>query len=183
MVGVAWTIKRQDDIHQEQEIKAYRPIVLVQTNIPNETKVFKINKLNCDTITFEANKTNKISTYIQTIFLHNTDFAHFYLLGLIINEEKILIETKQYIHKDDAFAITFSRKILYSISDIDTVSLYVQDLLGNYYEIPLTYERIESDILERTYENESKPPIKIKDKITQIHVVDEQTAVETRSYE
>ena len=183
LVGVAWTIKRQDDIHQEQEIKAYRPIVLVQTNIPNETKVFKINKLNCDTITFEANKTNKISTYIQTIFLHNTDFAHFYLLGLIINEEKILIETKQYIHKDDAFAITFSRKILYSISDIDTVSLYVQDLLGNYYEIPLTYERIESDILERTYENESKPPIKIKDKITQIHVVDEQTAVETRSYE
>lgn len=183
LVGVAWTIKRQDDIHQEQEIKAYRPIVLVQTNIPDETKVFKINNLNCDAITFEANKINKISTYIQTIFLHNTDFAHFYLLGLIINEEKILIETKQYIHKDDAFAITFNRKILYSTSDIDTVSLYVQDLLGNYYEIPLTYERIESDILERTYENESKPPVKLKDKITQIHVIDEQTAVEIRSYE
>ena len=110
----------------------------------------------------------------------NTDFSHFYLLGLIVNGEKILIETKQYIRKDDDFAISFNQKIIYSQKPIGELSLYVQDLLGDYYKIPLSYETVESNVLEQTFENTPKPSIVLKNKIIQLHTIDEQTAVEIK---
>lgn len=181
LVGVAWTIKRQDDVHREQEKKHYRPIILVHTNMPPEARMFYIKQLNCVNITLDPTETNVIQTYIQTIFMNNTDFSHFYLLGLIVNGEKILIETKQYIHKEDNFAVSFSQKIIYSDFEVDDIALYAQDLLGNYYKIPLSFEKIESNTLERTYEINSRPQIQLKNKITQIHVIDEQTPIEIQS--
>lgn len=182
LLGVAWTIKRQDDINHEQEKKNYRPIILVHTSIPPQAHVFYVNNLQNTTATFERTKANIVETYIQTIFLKNTDFSHFYLLGLIVNGEKILIETKRYIHKDDDFAITFSQKTIFTQLNICELALYIQDLLGNYYKIPLSYEVIESNKLEQTYETHTKPEKKIADIIPQIHVIDEQTAIEIKDY-
>ena len=182
LAGVAWTIKRQDDINREQEKKNYRPIILVHTTMPPQARVFYVNNLENTTATFQKTTANIVETYIQTIFLKNTDFSHFYLLGLIVNGEKILIETKQYIHKEDDFAITFSQKIIYTQFDIRELGLYVQDLLVNYYKIPFSYEVIESNKLERTYERHTKPEKVIADKIPQIHVIDEHTAIEIKDY-
>ena len=181
LIGVAWTIKRQDDINQEQEKKAYRPVVVVQLDLPKEVVAFYIKKVNCNTISFDKNEICTTPMYIQTIFMHNTDFSHFYLLGLIVNNEKILVEPKQYINREKNFAISFNQKIIYCKTNINKISLYTQDLLGNFYEIPLSYEIVESDTLEQTYEKFPQPPRVLKDKIAQIHVIDEQTPVEIKS--
>lgn len=181
LIGVAWTIKRQDDINQEQEKKAYRPVVVVQLDLPKEVVAFYIKKVNCNTISFDKNEICTTPMYIQTIFMNNTDFSHFYLLGLIVNDEKILVEPKQYINREKNFAISFNQKIIYCKTNINKISLYTQDLLGNFYEIPLSYEIVESDILEQTYEKFPQPPQVLKDKIAQIHVIDEQTPVEIKS--
>ena len=181
LIGVAWTIRRQDDINREQEKKAYRPIAVVQLDLPKEVVVLYIKKVDCNTISFDKNEICSIPVYIQTVFLNNTDFCNFYLLGLIVNGEKILVEPKQYIQREKSFAISFNQKVIYTKNSINKISLYTQDLLGNFYEIPLSYEIVESDTLEQTYEKLPKPPKVLNNKITQIHVIDEQTAIEIRS--
>ena len=181
LIGVAWTIRRQDDINREQEKKAYRPIAVVQLDLPREVVVLYIKKVDCNTISFDKNEICSIPVYIQTVFLSNTDFCNFYLLGLIVNGEKILVEPKQYIQREKSFAISFNQKVIYTKNSINKISLYTQDLLGNFYEIPLSYEIVESDALEQTYEKLPKPPKILNNKITQIHVIDEQTAIEIRS--
>lgn len=181
LIGVAWTIRRQDDINREQEKKAYRPIAVVQLDLPREVVVLYIKKVDCNTISFDKNEICSIPVYIQTVFLNNTDFCNFYLLGLIVNGEKILVEPKQYIQREKSFAISFNQKVIYTKNSINKISLYTQDLLGNFYEIPISYEIVESDTLEQTYEKLPKPPKVLNNKITQIHVIDEQTAIEIRS--
>ena len=49
--------------------------------------------------------------------------------------------------------------------------------------VPLSYEVLESKTLERTYESSPKPEIELEKIINQIHVIDEQIAIEIKEYE
>ncbi len=147
LVGVAWTIRKQDEIRRDDEKKRFKP----HFNIYHGELV---NYIKIDCLEFDITINSKISFddkfnekySIGDFIIENTDFADFYFVGLSINGVLLLRNANLFIKKSSYAVLTFDNFPIYMKEAIKSISIIVKDLMGNHYVIELGFENDESNI-------------------------------------
>ncbi len=181
LVGVAWTIRKQDQIRREEEKKKYRPIVVVTNVWDKAFKAISLTKFPNELISYEKKENLPIETYLNPIFIHNTEFTPFYIYGILIDKVCMLAENKIYIDRSGGFVISCEQQLLYTKNEINNISLITQDLLGNYYEIPLRIKKFTSNQIGQTVFRQGTI-IWLNKSIPQIDCIDETAAKELNNF-
>ena len=155
LVGVAWTIKdanikRQKELERienerkEEERKKYRPFVNVYAghnlqglNITSDIMVTKwLN--NTEDISNKPTERLMVANNIRNCWFGNTDFCSFYVWGIKINSNMTNFDSIRYIKKEFYFPLNFTGPI-YTEKPIENLSLILEDMLGNLYELKLAF--------------------------------------------
>lgn len=154
LAGVAWTIKdandkrkedlqRIEDEHKEEERLKYRPFTNVFAGkYEGEMSDIKVAQWLNDSFAISKCKTDVlvVENKINSCYFANIDFSHFYVWGLKINGNSTTFETVRLIRKDRYFLLNFAKKPIYTEKPISQISLILEDLLENLYELPLDYQ-------------------------------------------
>lgn len=155
LVGVAWTIKdgnkkRQSELERvenerkEEERKKYRPFVNVYAgyNVQglNTTSDILVTKWlnNTESISNEQTERLVVANNIRNCWLGNTDFCSFYVFGIKINGNMASFDSIRFIKKEYYFPLNFTGPI-YTEKPIEEISLILEDMLGNLYELKLDF--------------------------------------------
>lgn len=181
LMGVAWTIRQQEKIRQDEEKKKYRPIVLVRYGQIEEAKAIELKRISDDKISYTKTETLSCETYINPIVMRNTDFTPFYLYGIIVNDICLFTELKFYINRDDLFVISFEQQTIFTQKEIDSIALLTQDLLGNFYKIPMQVEKMLVDTIGKPVFKQGTPKT-LKEELSQIWCRDEMQAIELENF-
>lgn len=155
LIGVAWTIKdtndkRQDDLkraeqeRREDERLKYRPFVNMYDGPYQglKTDISVSNWLkNTDDISKEQTEKLLVANFIRSCYFGNTDYSNFYVWGIQINNNIARFDSIRYIKKSSYFLLDFSQKPIYTEKPIDSISLVLEDMLENLYELKLEFAR------------------------------------------
>lgn len=158
LAGVAWTIKdantkRQQDLERiekerkEDERKKYRPFVNFWVG-PFEGKKYDILTdnflVNTDKVSNQQTELLSNPNYIVDAYFSNTDFSDFYVWGMRLDNQGIGFDSIRFVKKGSSFVLNFSKKPLYTEKPIEAMSIILEDMLENLYELPLKFEFDES---------------------------------------
>lgn len=153
LVGVAWTIRRQDTIRQEEEKKKYKPLVFIRNPqlmtkedsqnaiffyMDSQTPIFTTDHFQFD------DKKKKNHYFIKQFYLYNTEVSYCSFKGFLINDEILSMEIGQVFAKNKLYRIYFNRKFAFD-QPIQSVSLLLEDMLENFYSLELNFETEEQD--------------------------------------
>ena len=155
LVGVAWTIKDGNDKRQkeleriekerkEEDRKKYRPFVNVYAGynlqgLPATDPIRVTDWLkNTDKISNIQTEKLNIANNIRDCCFANTDFSDFYVWGIKIDDSMTDFKSYRYIRKERYFQLSFTGPI-YTEKPIKTLSLILEDMLGNFYELKLDF--------------------------------------------
>lgn len=177
LAGVAWTIKKQDAIRNDEEKKKYRPILLVTTAADKLSKAIPLTEFPENQISYNKSEILVHETYINPIIIRNTEFTPFYIYGLMVDEFCVLTESKIYIDRGGSFVISCEQRFIYTKDEIRSISLLTQDLLGNFYLIPMKFDKILSNKIGQPYFRQGTIMFMNRD-ISQIICKDELQAIE-----
>lgn len=147
LVGVAWTIRKQDEIRRDDEKKGFKPHFNIYHGKLDKhitIKCFEFDITMKSMISFDDKLNEK---YILGDFIiENTDFADFYFVGLSINGVLLLRDANLFIKKSSYAVLTFDNFPLYMQDTIKSISIIVKDLMDNHYAMELGFENDENDI-------------------------------------
>lgn len=153
LAGVAWTIKdgndkRKEDLdrvemeRKEDDRRKHRPIMHVYagpySGLKTDINVMKWLK-NTEHISKEATEKLKVPNKIRSCYFGNTEFSNVYVWGIKLNGNITNFDSIRYIKKDSYFYLDFSDKPIYTEKTIETISLIIEDVLENLYELPLDF--------------------------------------------
>ena len=125
LLGVAWSIKRQDDIRKEEEIAKNTPYL----RKGEEDRKIKYKCLNERTIMFEVN-------YIDIIIFQNVADLAYVPLGYILNNEYEIFEHSQIIQNDENILVN---SLIVDCSEMDFY-LVVKNLKDNYFKYKVEFD-------------------------------------------
>lgn len=130
LVGVAWTIRRQDEIHKRDEKSKYRPMFrFVGKASGNKVAYYQF---------FNGIKEEEFNDYnIIDIMFKNFDNANFILNYVDINGRKFFPSVDSNIEKDQFFVI---RTLYKKRETLERYLLNVSDILGNNFLFELCFE-------------------------------------------
>lgn len=153
LAGVAWTIKDSNDKRKadleriemerkEDDRRKHRPIMHVYagpySGLKTDINVMKWLK-NTEHISKEATEKLKVPNKIRSCYFGNTEFSNVYVWGIKLNGNITNFDSIRYIKKDSYFYLDFSDKPIYTEKTIETISLIIEDVLENLYELPLDF--------------------------------------------
>lgn len=153
LAGVAWTIKdsndkRKEDLdrvemeRKEDDRRKHRPIMHVYagpySGLKTDINVMQWLK-NTEHISKEATEKLKVPNKIRSCYFGNTEFSNVYVWGIKLNGNITNFDSIRYIKKDSYFYLDFSDKPIYTEKTIETISLIIEDVLENLYELPLDF--------------------------------------------
>ncbi len=153
LAGVAWTIKdgndkRKEDLdrvemeRKEDDRRKHRPIMHVYagpySGLKTDINVMKWLK-NTEHISKEATEKLKVPNKIRSCYFGNTEFSNVYVWGIKLNGNITNFDSIRYIKKDSYFYLDFFDKPIYTEKTIETISLIIEDVLENLYELPLDF--------------------------------------------
>ena len=134
--------QRIENQRREDERKKFRPIVHVfagdRIDEGYDTILASWLK-DTDNLSKTATENLKIASKIRNPYFRNTEFSNIYIWGIKINGHLTHFSSIRYIRKDRYFCIDFSNVYLYTKEPIETISLVIEDLLENLYELPLEF--------------------------------------------
>lgn len=150
LVGVAWTIRKGDadrksDLERitlerkEDERKMYRPVFSVANYLADKNKCVRIlldDLLNIDTIL--TKKKTKTTIDLQAIIIENSSKVEFYVTGLKFDGVYYPAKTKSLVKKDYSLCAYFYE--IYAFMSTPTISLCIEDLISNKYDVELQTE-------------------------------------------
>ncbi len=100
---------------------------------------------------------------------------------IIAVDTYMLAENKIYVDRNGGFVISCEQQLLHTKTEIDSVSLIIRDLLGNYYKIPLKMNKVISNKIEQPIFRQGTI-ILLNKSIPQIHCIDEMVAKELNNF-
>lgn len=169
LTGVAWTIKRQEWIRHSDEKKKYKPLVFVMNydlltseEIKQATEVYvdtPLNRFVFGPLKYVSKK-NEPKYCIRPFFVHNTELAYCSVKGIVINDAVISMVVGQVLDKNKLYQLIVRNPFFFE-KKIHSISLLLEDMLGNLYSLGLSFS------IEKRDENESsiiiKSGIELKD--------------------
>ena len=144
LAGVAWTIRRQDDLHRRDEKSKNKPMFrycILHNKIKNYEMIFCFKGIN------DCN----IHDYFHFDYVFkNFDNANFILEYIIVNNIKMYPEFDANIEKNNYFVI---RGLCKKGENVSNYIICVKDILGNYYKYELLFDCDEPTMVRETKEN------------------------------
>ena len=155
LVGVAWTInyEKEERFNQDQnqnrerkleEQKKYKPIFNIyhgefpKSFINAEFENFNgIQEIGCG---YQGEINREKEVVIESFVVENSSFVEFYIRGIKINEQLYERESNLFVKKETYILFDLDRQPLYLVDIFQTISLVVEDLLGNIYDVWLGTE-------------------------------------------
>ena len=142
LVGVAWTIKKSDNDRKQSEEQRSKPLVFICN--PNMTSINKeelmkgilLSKRNIGTLKNAG--PNNVAFILPQIVISNSDYSHVVIRGFRINDEYHLYDHGQVLPKNKTFYLQNDFRFEHS-NEIEYVSLLLQDMLDNIYELELNF--------------------------------------------
>ena len=148
--GVAWTIIHEKESRKYEEKLKIKPVIFIKDSsvtsylsdqLSNHADVVKKSKRvtgikNLGTLK-KAKKTNG-SYLVSHIYIVNSDYSYVAIRGFRINDDYHIYDIGQLINKNeeiillDEYDFTYNKKINY-------VSLILQDIQNNFYEMEVNY--------------------------------------------
>ncbi|MCH5151551.1 MAG: hypothetical protein J1F65_02695 [Clostridiales bacterium] len=181
LIGVAWTIRQQEKIRQDEEKKKYRPVVVVTIVANQESKAIPLTEFPENKISYTKSEALSYETYINPIIIRNTEFTPFYIYGIMVDDICVLTEIKIYIDRGGSFVISCEQQFVYTKDEIHSIALLTQDLLGNFYKIPMTIEKFKSREIGMPLFRQGVIRI-LNREISQIKCKDEMPAIELENF-
>lgn len=154
LAGVAWTIrftknerveqdKKRDEERRTEERKKYRPVFniyhgeyrsFVDAHFEDFNGIHEIGYGYLGSINREH------QVVIEDFILENSCFTEFYIRGVKINNKQYDRDRNLFIKKEAYVQFDLDHMPLNLSEIFQTISLIVEDLLGNVYEVPLDTE-------------------------------------------
>lgn len=154
LAGVAWTIqftkderieqdKKRDEERRTEERKKYRPVFniyhgeyrsFVDAHFEDFNGIHEIGYGYLGSINREH------QVVIEDFILENSCFTEFYIRGVKVNNKQYDRDRNLFIKKEAYVQFDLDHMPLNLSEIFQTISLIVEDLLGNVYEVPLDTE-------------------------------------------
>ena len=136
LAGVAWTIRKGDDIRKEDEKKKYKPIINITEASKSIIKLLKVkDRIKNKIVIGQSNNEN----YINEIYIKNTEFCSFFLSGLVINGNIYPFNIESYVEKNAIIAFIFEDMLIFADKMV-SFKILIKDLLDNYYAMPVFFK-------------------------------------------
>lgn len=136
--GVAWTIKRQDDVRKAMEIEKAKPYLKLDYS-RKERSTLGLKEY----LKFIMKNKNKFSITMNAFVVKVTNQADCFLCGLMIDENYFDFTYTIFAEKQDSFNIkNFDCYVQDDNGYLTNVSIITKDKLGNYYTNKLSLEKI-----------------------------------------
>ena len=154
LVGVAWTIKRQDSIHANEEKIKNRPLVFVR-NVSGLEKTKEENDVAaCCIGLIESPKSvgqihippkENETAYNINLLVFNTDISYCCFRGFYINEEVVFAQPSQVFDKRKYYNVIVGQGFS-SSQTIKSSALLLGDLCNHYYRLDVSHRIVGNDI-------------------------------------
>lgn len=136
--GVAWTIKRQDDVRKAMEIEKAKPYLKLDYS-RKERSTLGLKEY----LKFIMKNKNKFRITMNAFVVKVTNQADCFLCGLMIDENYFDFTYTIFAEKQDSFNIkNFDCYVQDDNGYLTNVSIITKDKLGNYYTNKLSLEKI-----------------------------------------
>ncbi len=141
--GVAWTIKQEKQNRKDEEKLKAKPIVFIcdydnlNHKFENPIKKNMFSRNNLGTL-LRANKRNK-SYSVPKIIISNSDYSYVVIRGFRINNDYHIFDFGQVLAKNSIVEMVSDFSFKYK-NRIKNVSIVMQDILDNLYEIVVNYK-------------------------------------------
>lgn len=178
LTGVAWTIRRQDLMRQEDNRRLYKPFVFIkdQRVIPKEEythlDIISFNGSCCKThskqFCFKVDENNPYYE-IKSFVIQNSEFAYCSVNGCYIDEQLILLKPRRVLDKNAKCRIYFDAFTFEQ--DIRSINLLLEDMLGNLYRFDLEFKKEECD------DNRTKIHIQSGIRLTEVQIFFQEDAL------
>lgn len=150
LTGVAWTIRRQDDIRMQDDINKIKPILLIHHGEAKKPIIVDLSQFMFnDSICTSKNDSLKFSYLIQNFKIRNTDYAAFFFVGIIFNNVALLRNRNLYVEKNQYVSLEWDNNPIYINQKVNRLFLIVEDVRHNYYYLELGYEK--SELTENSF--------------------------------
>lgn len=154
LAGVAWTIRftqnerieqdqKRDEERRVEERKKYRPIFniyhgeylsFVDAHFAEFNGIYEIG------YGYQGSISQEHQVIIEDFILENSCFTEFYIRGVKINNKQYDRDRNLFIKKEAYVQFDLDHMLLNLSEIFQTISLIVEDLLGNVYEVSLDTE-------------------------------------------
>lgn len=137
LLGVAWTIKRQDEIRKEDAIKQAKPYFVIDGLYSNIViQDFMISNQDVEDKPFFYG----IST--NGFHIHNSNNADAIIIGCTINDNFYPCNPR-FFKRDDVIQIWLTgNQRMHFTNKIENIAVIAKDLLDNQYQYACTFEEI-----------------------------------------
>lgn len=155
LTGVAWTIRNEREVLNQQEAKRiqelkleerkkYKPLFnIYKGDLPDgyvTVECHNFDNIQEISFGFMGDCSNAHKVIIGDFSIENTDFTEFYIRGIKINSVTYLRHADLFIRKNQQLSLTFDNECLYLNEPLNSLSLIVDDIIGNVYEMKLGFE-------------------------------------------
>ena len=142
LVGVAWTINHNKLEKRKEEEQKAKPVVFIcdpsTTSFDREKLITKILLSNNKLGSLNEAPKNKNAYTLPHILINNSDYSHVIIRGFIINDKYHLYDYGQVLPKDSTIYLKSDFRFEYQ-EEIKYVSIILQDMLENLYELVLNF--------------------------------------------
>ena len=143
LLGVAWTIKDNNEKRMQEERKNKIPYLTISHNIASfECRSFDHILINAYT---EVTEKTKCLFLIDDFIIKNSQNSDCIPFGYMLNGKLFKFDTQPFIERNISVKIITTHNTVY-VSELDTpiVSLVLKDVLGNFYKYDCILKSIES---------------------------------------
>ena len=142
LVGVAWTINHNKLEKRKEEEQKAKPVVFIcdptTSSIDHKTLIDRILLSKLKKGTLKVAPDDKPAYKLNQIIINNSDYSHVTIRGFRINEDYHLYDVGQVLPKDTTIYLQSYFRFKYS-KEINYVSIILQDMLENLYELVLNF--------------------------------------------
>ena len=142
LVGVAWTINHNKLEKRKEEEQKAKPVVFICN--PRTVSLRSHNLLKALLYSYNEKGTlkkaqgNKTGYVLPQILIDNSDYSHVIVRGFRINDDFHIYDYGQVLPKDETLYLKSDFRFKYS-KEINYVSIILQDMLENLYELVLNF--------------------------------------------
>lgn len=142
LVGVAWTINHNKLEKRKEEEQKAKPVVFICD--PRTVSLRSDNLLKALLYSYNKKGTlkkahsNKTGYVLPQILIDNSDYSHVIVRGFRINDDFHIYDYGQVLPKDETLYLKSDFRFQYS-KEINYVSIILQDMLENLYELVLNF--------------------------------------------
>ena len=141
--GVAWTIRKSENDKREDDVKRSKPVVFIydQSTLDElgEKPTLKVLLSHQNKGTLEQAISKERAYTLSQFVIGNSDYSYISVIGFKINDDFHLYDMIQILPKNTTYKLVSNFRFRFE-DEIEHVSILLQDMLDNVYELGANFK-------------------------------------------